>query len=80
MAALFSVSIGFFTLLPIPMLDGYHAILGLYETIVGSQVSMRVQEYLLRGGLAVIGLFFIAVTWNDLKRTGVLEVFARMLS
>lgn len=80
MAALFSVSIGFFNLLPIPMLDGYHALLGLYETVAGSAVSLRAQEYLLRGGLAVIGLFFIAVTWNDLKRTGVLEVFARLLS
>ena len=80
MSALFSVSIGFFNLLPIPMLDGYHALLGIYETVAGTAVSMKVQDYLLRGGLAVIGLFFIAVTLNDLKRTGVLEVFARLLS
>ena len=80
MAALFSVSIGFFNLLPIPGLDGYHALTGLYETIIGSEMSVKAQELLLRGGFALIGLFFIAVTWNDIKRTGVLEVFARLLS
>ncbi|WP_018996907.1 M50 family metallopeptidase [Hirschia maritima] len=78
--AMFSVSIGFFNLLPIPMLDGYSALLGMYETIVGSEVSLRFQEYLLRGGLAVVGVFFIAVTWNDLKRLGLLDVFGGMLS
>ena len=78
--AMFSVSIGFFNLLPIPMLDGYSALLGMYETIVGSEVSLKFQEYLLRGGLAVVGVFFIAVTWNDLKRLGLLDVFGGMLS
>ena len=78
--ALFSVSIGFFNLLPIPMLDGYSILLGTYEAIFGSEVSVRVQEFLLRGGLAVIGVFFIAVSWNDLKRLGLLEVFGRLLS
>ncbi len=78
--AMFSVSIGFFNLLPIPMLDGYSALLGMYETLVGSEVSLRFQEYLLRGGLAVVGVFFIAVTWNDLKRLGLLDVFGTLLS
>ena len=78
--ALFSVSIGFFNLLPIPMLDGYAIVLGTYEAIFGSEVSVKVQEFLLRGGLAVIGVFFIAVSWNDLKRIGLLEVFGRLLS
>ncbi len=78
--AMFSVSIGFFNLLPIPMLDGYSALLGLYETVVGSEVSLRFQDYLLRGGLAVVGLFFIAVTWNDLRRLGLLEMFGGLLS
>ena len=78
--ALFSVSIGFFNLLPIPMLDGYSALLGLYETVVGSEISGRVQGYLLQGGLAAIGLFFIAVTVNDLKRLGVFDVFTSLLS
>lgn len=78
--AMFSVSIGFFNLLPIPMLDGYSALLGLYETIVGSEVSLRFQEYLLRGGLAVVGVFFIAVTWNDIRRLGLLDVFNGLLS
>ncbi len=78
--AMFSVSIGFFNLLPIPMLDGYSALLGLYETVVGSEVSLRFQEYLLRGGLAVVGVFFIAVTWNDIRRLGLLDVFSGLLS
>ncbi|MFC7290491.1 M50 family metallopeptidase [Hirschia litorea] len=78
--AMFSVSIGFFNLLPIPMLDGYSALLGLYEAVVGSEVSLRFQDYLLRGGLAVVGLFFIAVTWNDLRRLGLLDVFSSLLS
>jgi regulator of sigma E protease len=78
--ALFSVSIGFFNLLPIPMLDGYSALLGIYETVVGSKLSDAVQEYLLRGGLAAIGVFFIAVTFNDLRRLGVFEIFNSLLS
>ncbi len=80
MSALFSVSIGFFNLLPIPMLDGYSAMLGIFETVSGSALSERIQDLLLRGGLAAIGLFFIAVTWNDLKRLDLLEVFGRLLS
>ena len=80
LAALFSISIGFFNLLPIPMLDGHSALLSFWETISGSAVSTKIQEYLQVGGLAAIGFFFIAVTFNDLKRTGALEVFTRLLS
>lgn len=61
-----SVVLGVFNLLPVPMLDGGHLAMYLYEAIRGKPLSLRVQELGLRVGFAlVIGLALVA-TFNDI--------------
>lgn len=61
-----SVVLGVFNLLPVPMLDGGHLAMYLYEAIRGKPLSLRVQELGLRVGFAlVIGMALIA-TFNDI--------------
>ncbi len=62
-----SVVLGVFNLLPIPMLDGGHLVMYLYEAVRGKPLSLKAQELGLRVGFAlVIGVALIA-TFNDIK-------------
>jgi len=62
-----SVVLGVFNLLPVPMLDGGHLAMYLYEAIRGKPLSLRAQELGLKVGFAlVIGMALIA-TFNDIK-------------
>lgn len=57
LAALLSLNIGLFNLLPIPMLDGGHLLYYLYEAAAGKPLSPKVQEWGFRAGLfLVLGL------------------------
>jgi regulator of sigma E protease len=68
LAAFFSVSIGFFNLLPIPPLDGGRLMFCLIEALQGRPVSERVQEYGFRIGIAAVAMLMICATFNDLSR------------
>ncbi len=62
-----SVVLGIFNLLPVPMLDGGHLAMYLYEAVRGKPLSLRAQEVGLRLGFAlVIGMALIA-TFNDIR-------------
>jgi regulator of sigma E protease len=62
-----SVVLGVFNLLPVPMLDGGHLAMYLYEAVRGKPLSLRAQELGLRVGFAlVIGMALIA-TFNDIR-------------
>jgi regulator of sigma E protease len=62
-----SVVLGVFNLLPIPMLDGGHLAMYLYEAVCGKPLSLRAQEVGLKLGFAlVIGVALIA-TFNDIR-------------
>jgi regulator of sigma E protease len=62
-----SVVLGIFNLLPVPMLDGGHLAMYLYEAVRGRPLSLRAQEIGLRLGFAlVIGMALIA-TFNDIR-------------
>ena len=75
-----SVNLGLINLMPIPMLDGGHIPLYIYEMIVGKPLPDRAIEWIYRVGLFVIvGLFFLA-TWNDSRRLGILSFFERLFS
>lgn len=65
--ALLSINVAIFNLLPIPILDGGQIVLNVLETIKGSAFSDRTREYIMRFGLATIGLLFAVVMFNDLK-------------
>lgn len=62
-----SVVLGVFNLLPIPMLDGGHLAMYLYEAVRGKPLGIKMQEIGLKAGFAlVIGVALIA-TFNDIK-------------
>jgi regulator of sigma E protease len=62
-----SVVLGVFNLLPVPMLDGGHLAMYLYEAVRGKPLSLKMQELGLKVGFAlVIGMALIA-TFNDIR-------------
>jgi regulator of sigma E protease len=62
-----SVVLGVFNLLPVPMLDGGHLAMYLYEAVRGRPLGVKAQEVGLRIGFAlVIGMALVA-TFNDIK-------------
>ena len=68
--ALISVNLAVINFLPIPIVDGGHMLFLLIEKIKGSPVSANVQAIATYAGLALIGLLFIVVTYNDIMRLG----------
>jgi regulator of sigma E protease len=62
-----SVVLGVFNLLPVPMLDGGHLVMFLYEAVRGQPLGLKAQEVGLKIGFAlVVGMALIA-TFNDIK-------------
>ncbi|HZQ00582.1 MAG TPA: RIP metalloprotease RseP [Reyranella sp.] len=62
-----SVVLGVFNLLPVPMLDGGHLAMYVYEAVRGRPLGLKAQEFGLKVGFAlVIGMALIA-TFNDIK-------------
>jgi len=67
-AALISVNLGLLNLLPIPVLDGGHIAFLTLEMLFRRPVSLTIQDYSARVGIALlIGLMLFA-TWNDIMR------------
>ena len=68
--AYISISLGLVNLFPIPMLDGGHLMLYLFEKILGRPLSQKVQEFFFRIGLFLILFLMFFATFNDLKEIG----------
>ncbi len=68
--AVLSVNLGLINLFPIPILDGGHLILYLFEALRGRPVPTRLQEIGFRAGFAVLAGLFVFATWNDLSHLG----------
>lgn len=66
--AIFSVSLGVFNLLPIPVLDGGHLMYYLWEFITGSPPNEVWAERVQRAGLAAILLLMSIAILNDMGR------------
>lgn len=68
MTAFLSIILAFMNILPIPALDGGHALFLLVEMITGKQPSDKILERAqMIGMLIILGLFVLA-TYNDLMR------------
>jgi regulator of sigma E protease len=68
MTAFISIILAFMNILPIPALDGGHAIFLLFEIITGKQPSDKFMERAqMIGMLLLLGLFVLA-TYNDLMK------------
>jgi regulator of sigma E protease len=60
-------------LFPIPILDGGHLVFLAYEKLTGKPLKDRVQEWMLRAGLACIICLALFSTFNDLKHMGFIK-------
>lgn len=65
-----SVGIGFFNLLPFPVLDGGHIVFNCYEAIAGKPLPERIQEGALMAGMVLLLGMFVFITWGDVLETG----------
>lgn len=68
--AAISIGLGFFNILPFPILDGGHIVGCAYEAVVGKRVPPQIEEYVLRAALVLILTLFVFITWGDIIETG----------
>ena len=68
LAALLSIGIGFFNLLPIPVLDGGAVVMTLAEALTGKALPEKAQNAGLTFGLVSLVVFALVVTWQDIGR------------
>lgn len=69
LAAMLSINLGIFNLLPIPALDGGKIVLNILEAIRKKPLKQETEGYITLAGVAVMLLLMIATTWNDIVRT-----------
>lgn len=65
---LISVAVGFFNLLPIPLLDGGWMILYLFEGVSRRKLTGDIMKYVNAAGMAMLLGIFIFATYNDIAR------------
>lgn len=70
LAALLSVGIGFFNLLPLPVLDGGAVVMHLAEAATGKPLPEKVQSAGLTIGLVCLAGFALVITLQDVLRLG----------
>ena len=64
--ALLSINLGLINLFPIPMLDGGHLLFYGIESLKGSPIPERFQEYAFRFGLAILVGIMVFANLNDI--------------
>lgn len=65
---LISVAIGFFNLLPIPLVDGGQSLLFILEGITRKKPTLQIMGYINTAGLAFLLFIFIFASYNDVMR------------
>lgn len=65
--AILSLNLGIVNLLPIPVLDGGHLLFYGLEALKGSPLSKKAQEASFVAGMALMLIFMVFVTLNDLQ-------------
>lgn len=65
---LISVNLAVINFIPLPIVDGGQFLFLVFEQIRGRPVPMAVQNVATIAGLAIIGVVFIVVTYNDIIR------------
>ena len=71
--AVISINLGLVNLLPIPSLDGGHLMFFGLEGIMGKPISPKVQEMIMRGGMALLLSLIIMVTFFDITNVFMAE-------
>ena len=71
--AVISINLGLVNLLPIPSLDGGHLMFFGLEGIMGKPISPKVQEMIMRGGMALLLSLIVMVTFFDITNVFMAE-------
>ena len=79
LVALISINLGFINLLPVPMLDGGHLLFYTIEALQRRPVSPQAQDWAFRGGLALLLVLLVFVTFNDLGSIGLWNQLERLI-
>ncbi len=66
--AIISISLAVINFLPIPVVDGGHAMFLIIEKVRGKPISLKVMNIIQLIGIALLLFVFVAVTWNDIAR------------
>lgn len=77
--AVISINLGFINLLPVPVLDGGHLFFYAVEAVRRRPVSLHVQDWAFRGGLALILALLLFTTFNDLGSFGLWDRLGRLI-
>ncbi|HOJ85629.1 MAG: RIP metalloprotease RseP [Elusimicrobiales bacterium] len=68
LVGLISIAVGFFNLLPLPLLDGGHFVMYLFEGILRKKITPKVMRYVQSTGIAILVSILIFATYNDVMR------------
>ena len=68
LAALLSIALGVFNLLPFPALDGGRLVFQIFELATRKQPDQKWENALHYGGFMILMGLILAVTWNDVVR------------
>ncbi len=71
LCAAISVGVGFFNLLPLPVLDGGRIVFDAYEAVTGSQMPEKIQNVALNLGVFLLIAMVVVITWGDIIEAGV---------
>jgi regulator of sigma E protease len=71
LCASISVGVGFFNLLPLPVLDGGRVVFHAYEAMIGTKMPGQIEAMALRVGVLVLVMMVLVITWGDILETGV---------
>lgn len=66
--AIFSLNIGIFNALPIPILDGGRALITVIEKIIGRPINQKFFEFIMYAGMIALIALVLYATWNDVLR------------
>ena len=72
-AAILSIAVGIFNILPIPGLDGGHTLIVLIETALRKKFSNKVKNIIQFAGFGALILLMIVVTFKDILRFGIIK-------
>lgn len=62
-----SMVLAFMNILPIPALDGGHAVFAIYEMITGREVNEKVLEVAQMTGFIILMSLMVFIFWNDIR-------------
>ena len=64
--AVISINLGLVNLLPVPALDGGHLMFFGIQKIMGRPLNQRMQELVMRAGMALLITLIVVVTFYDI--------------